>query len=73
MCLSFDLNEEASIYDDGYIAKVGELSIEDDVTSLCFFLFLFKRVATVGLSESVWNFYFFNKWNACEFRWSLNR
>ena len=31
MCSSFDLNEEASSQDDGNIAKVGELSIEDDV------------------------------------------
>ena len=37
MCLSFDLNEEASSYEDGYIAKVGGLNIEDDVTSPCFF------------------------------------
>ena len=60
MCLSFDLNEETSIYDDGYIAKVGELSIEDDVTSLCFFLFLFNRVATVGLSQLVLKIFFFS-------------
>ena len=58
MCLSFDLNEEASSYEDGYIAKVGGLSIEDDATSPCFFLFLFKRVAIVGISQSVWNFFF---------------
>ncbi|KAL4627128.1 hypothetical protein ACB092_05G145500 [Castanea dentata] len=31
MCSSFDLNEEASSQDDDNIAKVGELSIEDDV------------------------------------------
>ena len=53
MCLSFDLNEEASSYEDGYIAKVGGLNIEDDVMCLCFFLFPFKRVAIVGISQSV--------------------
>ena len=56
-----NLNEEASSYEDGYIAKVGGLSIEDDATSLCFFLFLFKRVAIVGISQSVWNFFLINE------------
>ena len=59
MCLSFDFNEETSSYNDDYIAKVGELNFEDDVTSPCFFVFLFKRVAIVGISQSVWNFFFF--------------